>query len=340
MVALEGWVDAGLGAAGAIASLLAAGPTELVATFDGEALIDQRARRPVARIVNGVTERLTWPTLEMRSGRDLAGAEILYLVGPEPDFKWRSFVTSVIALSRELGVRMAVGLGAFPAPAPHTRPVKLAATAPEESSSISAGIGVVQGAIEVPAGVWGALELGFGEAGIPAVGLWARVPHYVTGMTFAPASAALVEGLATLGGLTLDTSDLHTAADASLRQVDELITKSHEHLELVRQLERNLDATEGNPLDLGQIPTADELGAELERYLRGERSERERDHGSDHETGNDPGLEDDAGLDDDAGFETDTALDSDTALEGETLMDWDPETDGGPDLGDEGELGN
>jgi len=306
VVALEGWVDAGLGAAGAITALLAAAPTDVVATFDGESLIDQRARRPVARIVNGVTEHLTWPTLELRSGHDLAGADILYLVGPEPDFKWRTFVATVVDLASELGVRMAVGLGAFPAPAPHTRPVKLAATAPEESSQVSAGIGVVQGAIEVPAGVWGALELAFGAAGIPAVGLWARVPHYVTGMAFSPASAALVDGLATLAGLTLDTTSLRTAADASLRQVDELITKSSEHLELVKQLERNLDATEGNPLDLGKIPTADELGAELERYLRGERSERDRDVADggnvgveeSAEAGLEESLEESRGLDD------------------------------------------
>jgi hypothetical protein len=277
VVALEGWVDAGLGAAGAISTLLGASPTDLIATFDGEALIDQRARRPVARIVNGVTETLSWPTLELRCGHDLAGADVLYLVGPEPDFKWRSFVTSVVELASELGARMAVGLGAFPAPAPHTRPIKLAATAPEESGTVSMGIGVVQGAIEVPAGVWSALELAFGSAGIPAVGLWARVPHYVTGMSFAPASVALIDGLGAVADLKLDASDLRTAADAALRQVDELITKSSEHLELVRQLERNLDATEGNPLDLGQIPTADELGAELERYLRGERGDRERD---------------------------------------------------------------
>jgi hypothetical protein len=321
VVALEGWVDAGLGAAGAIAALLASGKTELVATFDGEVLIDRRARRPIARIVNGVTEHLTWPTIELRSGHDLAGAEILYLVGPEPDFKWRSFVSSVTDLSAELGVRMAVGLGAFPAPAPHTRPVKLAATAPGESSSMSAGIGVVQGAIEVPSGVWGALELAFGAAGIPAVGLWARVPHYVTGMTFAPASAALVEGLATLADLSLDTTELRTAADASLRQVDELITKSSEHLELVRQLERNLDATEGNPLDLGQIPTADELGAELERYLRGERSDRETEREHEHE----PELDIDLELDPELHVE----------LDGDTGMDWDLETDEGPDLDDD-----
>jgi hypothetical protein len=148
-------------------------------------------------------------------------------------------------------------------------------------------------------------------------------------MTFAPASAALVDGLATLGGLTLDTSDLHTAADASLRQVDELITKSSEHLELVRQLERNLDATEGNPLDLGQIPTADELGAELERYLRGERSDRD----SEREPGRRPDPGGRSGGDDVA--EDDVAFD-----DGGPLMDWDPEIDGETDLGDEGDLGN
>ena len=74
VVALEGWVDAGLGADGAISALLAAEATELVATFDGEALLDQRARRPVAHISNGVNEGLTWPVLQLRAGTDRDGA--------------------------------------------------------------------------------------------------------------------------------------------------------------------------------------------------------------------------------------------------------------------------
>ena len=40
---------------------------------------------------------------------------------------------------------------------------------------------------------------------------------------------------------------------------------------MVRQLERSVDAAEGNPLDVGTLPTGDELAAELERYLRDER---------------------------------------------------------------------
>jgi predicted ATP-grasp superfamily ATP-dependent carboligase len=273
VVALEGWVDAGLGADGAISALLSIGPTELIATFDGESLIDQRARRPVVHIVRGVNEGLTWPVIQMRVGQDRDGADICYLVGPEPDFRWPSFVQAVIGLCREIGVRMVVGLGAFPAPAPHTRPVRLAATAPLASADLVARVGVVQGEIDVPSGVWGALEIGLGEADISTVGLWARVPHYVSGMSFPAASAALLDGLAAIAGLSLDSSPLHAAADASLRQVDELIAKSDEHKAMVRQLENSVDATEGNPLDVPQLPTGDELAAELERYLRGDRGE-------------------------------------------------------------------
>ncbi len=272
VVALDGWVDAGLGADGAISSLLAAEATELVATFDGETLIDQRARRPVVHLVNGVNEGLTWPVIQVRAGADRAGRDLCYLVGPEPDFRWGPFTAAVVELARSLGVRLVVGLGAFPAPAPHTRPVRLAATAPAESAELIARVGVMQGAIEVPSGVWGALELAFGQADIPVVGLWARVPHYVAGMAFPAASAALVDGLAQIAGLTLDSSTLHTAADASLRQVDDLIARSAEHTDMVRKLERSLDDVEGNPVDVeGQLPTGDELADELERYLREQR---------------------------------------------------------------------
>ena len=270
VVALEGWVDAGLGADGAISALLSSGPTELVATFDGETLLDQRARRPVAHISDGINEGLTWPVIQLRAGTDRAGADICYLVGPEPDFRWSSFVSAVLALARELDVRMTVGLGAFPAPAPHTRPVRLAATAPAASADLVARVGVVQGEIDVPSGVWGALEIALGDADMPTVGLWARVPHYVSGMSFPSASAALLDGLSSVADLALDSTELHTAADSSLRQVDELIAKSSEHTSMVRQLERSVDAAEGTPLDVGTIPTGEELADELERYLRGE----------------------------------------------------------------------
>lgn len=270
VIGLEGWVDAGLGASNAIAELLTEERTEVLATFDGETLIDQRARRPVARIENGVTTSLTWPEIQLRAGRDHDGADMVFLVGPEPDFRWRPFVDTVVDLGRRLGVRMVVPLGAFPAPAPHTRPVRLAATVPPGGEDLAMRVGIVEGELEVPAGVTSAIELAFGLARVPTVSLWARVPHYVAAMPFPEASAALLDGLAAVAGLSIDTSSLHAAADVTRRRVDELIANSDEHLDMVRRLEHQFDATEGNAFGMDGVPSGDEIAAELERFLRGE----------------------------------------------------------------------
>lgn len=271
VVGMDGWIDAGMAAAGAVASLLGSITTEILATFDTDELLDHRSRRPVVEISDGTTTGLTWPAVEVRIGEDRNGSAVALLVGPEPDLRWQAFVASVVTLAQELGVRLAVGLGGFPAPVPHTRAVRLAATG--SSPEIAQRVGFVQGTLHVPAGIGSALEVAFAEAGIPIVGLWARVPHYVAAMPFPAASAALVEGLASVAELALDTGKLRTDADASLRRVDELIAQSAEHEAMVRQLELRIDAAEGNTLNLGEVPTGDEIASELERYLRGEPGE-------------------------------------------------------------------
>ena len=270
IISLEGWVDAGLGASAAMSSLLGSSPTDLVATFDADELLDQRARRPIARIVDGVTTELRWPEIELRAGVDGQGRDILYLTGPEPDVQWRSFTDAVYDLCLRFDVTTVVGLGAFPAPAPHTRPVKLAATVPSSSTHLLENVGLVPGELEVPAGITFALEQRLEDTGIDMITLWARVPHYVAAMAFPQASAALVEGIIEITGLQLSSGDLHAAADAARRQVDDLISSNPEHVAMVRALEVSLDASEGNTLGVDEIPSGDELAAELEQFLRGD----------------------------------------------------------------------
>jgi proteasome assembly chaperone (PAC2) family protein len=266
VVTLEGWIDAGLGAAAALAALLGSMPTELVATFDVDVLLDHRARRPVMRIVDGVNTGLMWPEIQLRGGRAASGKDVLFLVGPEPDHQWRAFASAVAELAGEFAVDLVVGLGAFPAPAPHTRESRLAATA--TTSDLAHKVGFLPGTIDVPAGVQAALERQFAELGIPAVGLWARVPHYAAAMPYPEASAILLEGLERLTGVRVDTSELRTAAVAARARLDELIANSDEHANLVRQLEAQMDAESERPL--GIIPSGDELAAEVERFLREE----------------------------------------------------------------------
>ena len=271
VVALEGWVDAGMGASAAINALLSSSPTAVVASFDTESLIDQRARRPIARLEDGVTTELTWPAIRVVAAKDRVGADILFLTGPEPDFLWPTFIDAVVGLVQGLDVRTVVGLGAFPAPTPHTRPVRLASTVPPQSVELAGRVGTVHGTLEVPAGVQAALEVALGQAGVPVIGLWARVPHYVSAMPYPEASAALIEGLCAVTGTVLDSSSLRDSAEASRRQVDELIGANPEHLEMVRRLEAALDSEEVSPAGLEMdVPTGDEIAAELEQFLRGE----------------------------------------------------------------------
>ena len=69
----------------------------------------------------------------------------------------------------------------------------------------------------------------------------------------------------------LDSSSLRDAAEASRRQVDELIGANPEHLEMVRRLEAALDSEEVPPAELDvDVPSGDEIAAELEQFLRGE----------------------------------------------------------------------
>jgi predicted ATP-grasp superfamily ATP-dependent carboligase len=268
LLSLEGWIDAGAGAATAAATILPATPVP-VATFDSDTLLDHRARRPVLHIVDGVTTGLTWPAIELVAFADLEGRDVLFLSGPEPDHNWPTFAATVVALADELGVTEVYGLGAYPAPVPHTRPVQLASTA--SSAELARKVGFIRGTLDVPAGVAAAIEREAAETGLPALGLWAQVPHYAAAMPYPAASLRLLEGLFDVAGLRFDTADLDRQAKATSSRLDALIADSDEHRELVHQLELHVDQpAEGDPDAISDIElrSGDELAAEFERFLR------------------------------------------------------------------------
>lgn len=264
VVALDGWIDAGLGAATALTTITGQVELSTVATFDTDTLLDHRARRPTMELVDGIVEQLNWPSLELKVTTDPLGTEALFLVGVEPDHTWRAFADAVVDLALEFGTRLVVGLGAYPAPVPHTRPTRLVATA--TNRELADLVGYVHGRIEVPTGVGSAIERRCAEVGLPAVGLWAQVPHYAAAMPYPAASEALIRGLARVADLAFDAADLATEAEDSIARIESLIAANQEHIEMVRQLERHVDALEAD--DGGRLPSGEELAAELEQFLR------------------------------------------------------------------------
>jgi len=267
---LLGWIDAGGAAASAMAVLeneLAARP---VATFDADTFIDYRARRPTLLLREGVNTEMVWPETRLLAGRDTAGHDVLLLSGHEPDSNWRRFTDAASQLAVGLGARMMVGLGAYPYATPHSRPSRLSMTA--GSAEVANSLPYLRNSVDVPAGIEAALERRFTEAGVPAVGLWAQVPHYVSNVPYPAASVALLDGLKDVAGIQTEAVAVRNDAVAHRARLDELVAASNDHMTMVRQLEAAYDAeaaerpTTGETL--GPLPSGDELAAELERFLR------------------------------------------------------------------------
>jgi len=282
VMAPDGWIDAGMGGAGAVGAMLAVLETEVVASFDVDRLLDHRSRRPISHMLDGVYTDLVWPNLELLATHDSDGREMLVLVGPEPDHEWRGFSDAIGELATMFGVRLAVGLGAFPAGVPHTRTSRVAATA--SNAELANQLGVVSGSVEVPAGVVAAVERRLVQLGIPTIAIWARVPHYAASMPYPPASVQLLDGLTTVTGIRVDAPELVAEATATRERLDELTANSLQHTALVRQLEAQVDSeggadgaaaadraagqVEATEAGWGTLPTGDELAAEVERFLQ------------------------------------------------------------------------
>lgn len=275
--ALQGFVDAGSAATLATAHLLAELDSQPVAHFDVDQLIDYRSRRPRMSFRQDRFTAVESPALTLYAVRDTQGTPFLVLTGPEPDLQWERFIAAVRGLVERFGVRLCVGMHGIPWAAPHTRPVGLTPHASDRS--LIAGRPRWVGDVEVPGHASALLEFRLGEAGHPAMGFTAHVPHYLSTAEFPPAAVALLEAVADATGLDLPTEALRDAGVSVLSEIDAQVTASAETLTAVHGLERQYDAVAAGrslegpgllapSLPDEEMPDGDELAADFERYLR------------------------------------------------------------------------
>lgn len=268
VVHLSGWIDASGAGAAALDAINAECTTTLFATFDGDAFIDYRARRPTMELRDGVNTKLVWDDIELRVGRDEKERAVVTLTGPEPDSRWREFARVVTQLAQQLGVRQMVALGAYPYATPHTRPPRLSSSSP--SPEVLANLPYLKNSVDVPAGMSSVLEHALSEADIAALGMWVQVPHYVSAMSYPAATVALLQGLQEVTGITVSANEMVHEAEIQRHRIDQLIAANEEHGAMVSKLETLYDQAGEQTMSLGdaQIPSGDDLAAEFERFLR------------------------------------------------------------------------
>jgi hypothetical protein len=256
LVALDGWVDAGSAATHAAERVADGGA--VIGEFDGDVLFDYRARRPALEIRDGRPRTLTWSKLTLTRSK-YGARDILVLTGAEPDFRWRELSREMVAAAQKLGVVRWISLGAIPAAVPHTRPVPILGTASKPGllkGDVQAG---PTGTLRVPAACISVLDVAVSKAGIPAVGYFAQIPHYVNG-PYATASLALLEVVNRHLEIEVPPGPLANEAMLLRQRLDTAAASDESTRQYVERLETMTDEA--------RLPEGDDLIADIERFLR------------------------------------------------------------------------
>ncbi|WP_265523322.1 proteasome assembly chaperone family protein [Oerskovia flava] len=269
--AVRGFVDAGSAGELAVGHLLTELEVTRLVTFDVDQLLDYRSKRATMTFRSDRWVAYDRPVLAIDHLRDAEGTGFLLLHGAEPDLQWERVVAAVRELVERFGVSLTVGFHGIPMGVPHTRPSSVTAHATraeliEEHTSWF-------GTVEVPASLSALLELRLGQAGHDAAGYTVHVPHYLAQTAFPRAALVALDHVQRLTGLALATADLERSAQETLVEVERQVEESEEVAAVVHALEEQYDAfarSVGRTSLLAEsapIPTADELGAEFERFL-------------------------------------------------------------------------
>jgi predicted ATP-grasp superfamily ATP-dependent carboligase len=269
--AVRGFVDAGSAGQLAAEHIREELPTVRLATFDVDQLLDYRSRRPLMTFDATTWSEYSEPQLVVDLVTDADGVPFLLLHGVEPDVQWERFAAAVRQLVERFDVPVSIGIHGIPMGVPHTRPLSATAhaTRPELVADHTSWFGTVQ----VPASAGALLEYRLGQSGHDAMGFAVHVPHYLAQSPFPLATQTALRAVERATGLDLKVTALDAAVQEANEEIDRQVEASPEVAAVVHALEEQYDSFtrsigRTNLLaESAEIPTADELGEEFERFL-------------------------------------------------------------------------
>lgn len=269
---LQGFSDAGHVVRQVTDHILKTNEAALVAKFNADELVDYRSRRPPVTYSFDHFSEYTEPHISLHAVTTAEGRTFLLLEGLEPDIRWEAFAAAITRLSADLGVKLTIGLSSMPLSVPHTRPA--GSSSHSTDTDLLQGMTTWPGEFRLPGSADSMLEIKLGEQGFRSMGITAHVPHYLAQSDYPASAIRMLEDINKVSGLGLPVAALEHAQAEFNSQLELQVAGNHELTGMVHQLEQAYDEfmsrrrgpdslTPGNR----PLPTGDEIGAELEKFL-------------------------------------------------------------------------
>jgi hypothetical protein len=272
IAALTGFADAGSGVSQLSEYFIDSVDHRVVATFDTDELFDYRARRPIIQFDQDHVSDYTPARLALYLGADEVGQPFLFLTGFEPDFQWERFSSAVIGLIGRFAVKTTTWMHAIPMPTPHTRPIGV--TVSGNRVELIDSMSIWKPTTQAPATALHLVEFRLQKLDHPTAGFVLLVPHYLADTEYPDAAVTALESIGAATGLIFPTDRLREEGREFIAKIDEQLASNQELARLVSTLEERHDSyMAGNPLrspltdEAGELPSADEIAAELENFL-------------------------------------------------------------------------
>lgn len=269
---LTGYADAGGAVAQTTEYLLSTLDSTVVASFEADELLDYRARRPIILFEGDHLTDYTPPRLSLDLAVDELGQQFLLLTGFEPDYQWQRFSSAVVGLIEQLEVSSTTWINSIPMPVPHTRPVGV--TVSGNRSELIEAMSIWRPTTQVPANVLHLVEFRLQELDHPTTGFVLLIPHYLSDAEYPSAAITALEAISAATGRIFPTDALREQGRDFVARIDEQVSENAELGKLVGTLEQRHDSyMEGTTLrspltdEDGELPSADEIAAELEKFL-------------------------------------------------------------------------
>jgi hypothetical protein len=268
VIALSGLFDMAGAASAALDRFAPARNAVTVGEIDPDPFYDFTQIRPQVEIDEGEMRVIHWPENRFDVVRGLGSRDLVVLVGNEPHLAWRTYSACIRRVVDQVGCEAVVTVGSAAEPVPHTRAplVTGSTTDPDLARRLGIGLPTYEGVT----GVAGVIHADLAEHDIPSVSLRVGVPHYLVNAEHPQAVSALQAHLSHVLNVPLpdDGGELAAEIDRWRSLHDEVVAGDAQLQMYVRMLEIEHDRRSE-----ASIPSADDLGAQFEQFLKDHRDD-------------------------------------------------------------------
>jgi len=194
--------------------------------------------RPFVKVENGILQDFSFPKNDFFFHEN---SNLILFKGKEPNMHWKDYADCIFELGKKYNLKRIYFIGSVAAATPHTRGIRLSCSCSEEKLKKEVkNHGIKFSFYEGPASITTYLTYLAKQKGIEMINFVAEIPIYIQSEN-PKAIKTIVEKLAKLLNLDIDTTDLTRKNLAFEKKINQLLETQPQLSEEIKKLEENYD---------------------------------------------------------------------------------------------------